>query len=194
MLTVISFFTKDWKYHQYANDLERDCINLGIPYKIEELRSTGSYLKNTCLKPRFILDKLKELRSPVLWIDCDGSLLQWPIYFYQLEVDFAAKRMPFHKARTWHVGTMWFNYTPAVLSFIERWIRNTGLISDESGLEKTWREVQIRALDIPAEYFKIVRDGELPSKKDVICHRISNSLLKKIELPTAIRKAKRGIL
>lgn len=191
MTTLISFFTDDWKYPQYAESLKKDCQNLKIPCAIEELPSTGSYLKNTCLKPQFILDKLKQLKSPVLWVDCDGSVLGAPIF--SSSFDFAAKKMAVERKRTWHVGTMWFNYTPAMINFIEKWIENTGQISDESALEKTWQDLghTISATDVPSDYFVILRRGQRPH--GTICHRISSGESKKKELPIALKRNKQGL-
>lgn len=194
MFTVISFYTQDWKYPQFARRLIHDCHCLDIPHRIEERLSTGSYLRNTCMKPKFIWEKLIELKSPILWIDCDGSLCERPTFFDGLDCDMAAKRMPPARVRTWHVGTLWLNYTPAVMSFMERWMKNTGAISDESALEKTWREQPINVVDIPPEYFVILQRGKLPRPGDVICHRISEGDAKKRELPGAIKKGKSGIL
>lgn len=195
MTTLISFYTNDWKYAQYAKELIEDCANLKMPYKIEELPSTGSYLKNTCMKPKFILDKLNELKSPVLWVDVDASLVKYPSFFDTVNGDFAARKMSEQRTRTWHVGTMWFNYTPQMIEFIEHWIDNTGKISDESALEATWEEYGylIDTTNIPADYFYIERKSRPMPNSTVIMHRISDSLMKKKELPNAIEMAKEGV-
>lgn len=214
MTTLISFYTKDWQYPQHAKRLKRECDALGIPSVIQELPSTGSYLKNTCLKPQFILDKLKELKSPVLWVDVDGSVLQKPKLTYKIDVtslesprqeyaesplssgfDFAARRMAETRSRTWHVGTMWFNYTPAMIEFLEKWIENTGRISDESALEKTWQDHgwMIETYNLPPEYFYIERRGKPIPQGTVIMHRISSGESKKKEEPIAVQMAKDGV-
>lgn len=198
MTTLISFYTQDWEYPKHAARLRGECESLGMPCVIEELPSTGSYLKNTCLKPQFILDKLLELKSPVLWVDVDGSLVSLPDFNY-LETfyyDFAARKMAETRKRTWHVGTMWFNYTENAVGFLRKWIENTGNLSDESALEKTWQErndlvMAIIASDLPEEYFIILKKGEKP--RGVICHRISDGESKRKELPDAIKRGKEGI-
>lgn len=153
------------------------------------------------MKPEFILRKLLEHASPVLWIDCDGSLLKDPIFFEDLKVDFAAKKMAEWRSRTWHVGTMWFNYTPAMITFLKRWIYNTGRISDESALERTWQQEEQKPIneciltsDIPDNYFSILAKGAKPQKSDVICHRISTGFSKMREEPLARAMVKKGIL
>lgn len=192
MTTLISFYTKDWKYPQYATALKMDCERLDVPYRIQELPTTGSYLKNTCLKPQFILDKLNELKSPVLWVDVDASLYGYPDCKYA--VDFAARRMPEHRDRTWHVGTMWFNYTPVMISFIQKWIENTGNLSDESALDRTWREIgdTITTADLPPEYFYIEKKGRSIPNGTVIMHRISKSPIKAMDMPVARKKREAG--
>lgn len=211
MTTLISFYTKDWQYPQHAKRLAAECKALDMPCVIEELPSTGSYLKNTCLKPQFILDKLRELKSPVLWVDVDGSLLKSPDlfdgwfvdmnadglipvcqeYYYNAQRDFAARRMPQERNRTWHVGTMWFNYTPNMIKLLEQWIANTGNLSDESALEKTWQQLAatINTVDLPPEYFYI---GKKPPAGTVIMHRISNGDSKRREMPLGAQKRQRG--
>lgn len=196
MTTLISFYTKDWQYPQHAKRLAAECDALGMPCVIEELPSTGSYLKNTCLKPQFILDKLRELKSPVLWVDVDASLLWFPdtSYYKCFNYDFAARRMSPERNRTWHVGTMWFNYTPVMIEFLERWIENTGNLSDESALEKTWQQfgATIDVVDLPPEYFYIEQRGKRPPTGTVIMHRISSSDMKRREMPIAKQKRDRG--
>lgn len=192
MTTLISFYTNDWKYPQYAQALKADCERLGVPCRIEELPTTGSYLKNTCLKPQFILGKLLELKSPVLWVDVDASLLGKPSC--ECAEDFAARRMSVERDRTWHVGTMWFNYTPAMITFIERWIENTGNLSDESALDRTWREIgsTITTADLPPQYFYIEQRGKRAPKGTIIMHRISKSTMKMVDMPVARRKREAG--
>lgn len=194
MTTIISFYTNDWTYPAHAERLKKECDAIGINSLIEELPTTGSYLKNTCMKPQFILDKLNEIKSPVLWVDVDGSIYKKPELIDMLDCDFAAKRMSAERSRTWHVGTMWFNYTPRMIHFLESWIKNIGVISDESALEKTWSEMSglISTYDLPPEYFHIIRRTREIPKDTVIAHRISDGESKKLELPEAIERAKRG--
>lgn len=199
MVTVISFYTKDWRYSEYASKMRKDCDLLQIDNVIEELPSTGSYLKNTCLKPRFILDKLKQLKSPVLWVDVDAKIMKRPDIFciddFDKRYDFAAKKMSEQRTRTWHVGTIYCNYTHAMIQFLEEWIKNTGEISDESALEFTWQNNKelLRTTDIPNEYFFIQRLGFGVPQDTVIMHRISSGESKKREMPNAIKRAKEGI-
>jgi len=177
-LLLISYYTENWAYPAHAHRLKQECKALKIRHRIEALQDTGSYLKNCCYKPRYILECLREEKAPVLWVDVDASILAYPEYFDTgLDYDMQAKRMKEPRKRTWHVGTIWFNYNPTVMQFLTKWAENTGACSDESSLEQTWREMPIKARDIPDDYFGITGDRPF----GVICHRISDSLSKKRE-------------
>lgn len=181
-MIVVSFFTAEYRDH--APRLRSECDRLGLRHRIEELPTTGSYLRNCCLKPGFIRRCLHDERGPVLWVDVDGSILGSPTFFSDDDpFDMQAKRMGRHRKRTWHVGTMWWNYTPNALTFVDRWVENTGDMTDESSLEWTWREgLPLRARDIPQSYFQI----EDPSGA-VIMHRLSRTAAKRRESKIAAR-------
>jgi hypothetical protein len=76
--TVISFFTDNWDYPKHAANLIEDCNRLGLSCVIERRDSTNSYVGNCNIKPFFILEKLEELKSPVVWMDADGTISSWP--------------------------------------------------------------------------------------------------------------------
>ena len=182
---IVSFFTKDWVYPKHAERLKKECDALGLESVIRELPSRNGYIQNTCHKPFFIRKCLEELKRPVLWIDVDGSIYSKPDFFLDTDYDFQARKMnPKHRKRTWHVGTMWFNYTPAMLTFIEEWCRRTGDMTDESALDQTWKRKEwgLRTREVPAEYFHIIR-REPPPPEIVIGHRLSKGASKRKQTP-----------
>ena len=58
--TVVSFYTPDWKYPEYAQSLIKDCVRLGLDYSIESKPSTSTYVGNCNLKPYFIRENFKK--------------------------------------------------------------------------------------------------------------------------------------
>lgn len=190
---LISFYTKDWEYPQHARRLRTECNGLQIEHDIRELKSTGSYLKNTCMKPEFILLMLMEHKRPVLWVDVDASVyknLHELGALARLGFDFAARPITNQKrTRKWHVGTMWFNPTVATLVFLKAWITRCGDMTDESALEQCWQKGEMAALkthELGTEYFQILRHANTrPPIQTVIAHRISTGASKKTELPLA---------
>lgn len=182
---LISFYTKDWCYPDHARRLEAECEGLGLDYRIVELPSTKSYLRNTCLKPQFILDCFAD--RPLLWVDVDASIYRRPDFFLQTGWDFQAKRITTpNRIRTWHVGTMYFEPNETMRAFMLDWINNLK-VTDESALEQTWRHWQnrLKTRDIPATYFEIE-----PNKRTdecVIYHRLSLGEAKGREFEIAIQ-------
>lgn len=79
MKTVVISFFSDLKGSTYYSDCARalvqNCDRFGIPHDIRELPSENDYRLNCLKKPQFILDVLKERQGPVLWLDCDSSII-----------------------------------------------------------------------------------------------------------------------
>lgn len=173
---LISFFTRDWRYPEFAAELQAQCDGLQIDSFITEQTSAGGYLQNCCIKPFFIRETLQSVKRPVLWLDVDAAILQRPTFFCGLSADLSlcAKDRAIH-ARQWHVGTMWFNYSPATLTFLDQWCALTGQLSDESSLQTLHERGHAAVIEpMPRQYHEI----DLPPFKrqadTVIMHRISS--------------------
>lgn len=182
--TIISFYTPNWEYKQYAEKMKANCKKFRLHEYIMERETTGDWIKNTSMKPAFILEAIQEVKRPVLWIDVDGSLLRKPalLRLDKYPYDFAARPMPPHRTRKWHVGTMFFNYNEVTLKFIEAWYYKTealGKGTDERALDILWKEnhesiQNLKVAELPKEYFEMLRKlNDAPSTATVICHRAS---------------------
>ena len=180
--TVISYYTHTWKYPNYAKKMQVACKNLGVECHIVPMPDTG-WIDNTKKKPKFILDVLKELKRPVLWIDVDGTLYKTPDLFVGgYEYDWAAKRKRSSSDRTWHVGTMYFAYNPRVIRFIEAWVDEADKMdgSDELALEMLWRKqepvvTELVIDELPVEYFQMLNANQPDALRNtVIGHRASD--------------------
>lgn len=177
---IVSYYTNDWEYPEHAKRLRSECVALGLEHFIIEVESKNSYIKNCCLKPFFIRNCLNTFDRPVLWVDVDGSILKKPDFFLDTNWDFQARRMGPDRKRMYHVGTIWVNYTPQALRFVDAWCERTGDMTDESSLDQTLKSQvwDLRHRDIPPEYFVINRK---PDPKTVILHRLSSGESKKNE-------------
>jgi hypothetical protein len=180
--TVVSFYTDDWEYPQYAEKLKQDCSRLGLRKYIIRKEDSGGWLANTRLKPIFILESLMRLREPLLWIDVDGSLLKMPELLQSGHgIDIAIRPKPKGRSRKWHVGTMYFNYTSATIGFLQEWCEHIKghKESDEVSLNQMWAEdnpvfKELRICELPPEYFQMLRASQPePLRKTVIAHRAS---------------------
>jgi hypothetical protein len=190
---VVSFYTQDWEYPRHAAELKSDCARLGIEHRVEELQSKGRFTANCCMKPEFIRQKLIEEKRAVLWVDVDSRILKPLSWFrntdhlYDLQARHTIKE---HGRRTkWHVVVMWWNYTPEVLAFMDRWIDRTYKTmaeggSEEAALEWVRREGHnLRVRDMPWEYSDF---GNPKTADPAIRNSISKGASKKKEMPGLI--------
>jgi hypothetical protein len=184
MTTVVSFYTADWDYPKYAMQLQDDCERLGLAHYIVKRESTDDYVKNCNIKPFFIRDMLLRFKSPVFWIDVDGSIISSPKLLLTLDInnfDMAANRSVKDPSRI-HVGSIWFNYTQATLEFVDAWCANVikrGI--DDAVFNGIWGQFvdKIKFYELPSEYFFILPTPTSTAPENVcVVHRLSASPLK----------------
>jgi len=182
--TVVSFYTPEWKYLEYAKQLQHDCDRFALSHYIVEQPSTGDYVKNCNIKPSFIWDTLKKFKSPVLWIDADGELIKIPELLLKdelLQYDIAGVRTITNRNRI-HVGSIWFNYNTTTLEFVRQWrdsLVHKGI--DDGAFNTVWQnnQQQINFFELPPEYHFIHKNSRLSVPDNtVILHRLSSSDLK----------------
>src|SRR5579883_940961 len=119
---VISFYTKS--YEERAKQLENSCKRFGIPCQIEKKASQGSWEKNCAFKPVFILEKLKKLKAPVVWVDADAQFKAMPNWRPFTDCDIALRINPYlHRTHTAYMmsGTLLVNPTVRAYQFLEAW-------------------------------------------------------------------------
>jgi len=85
---VVSFYTRGNGYQAYAEQMERTARMYGLECDIEAINDIGSWASNTQYKCRFLRRKLKEYDRPILWIDADGIVCQYPKFFDDNESSF----------------------------------------------------------------------------------------------------------
>lgn len=173
---IISFYTNDWEYPQHAVRLRAECEALGITNFIAERASTADYIKNTAIKPFFILEMLNKFKRPLFWVDVDAMLLQ-PLTTPTEECDIAACRYANENInRQWAVATLWFNYTPAALEFLAEWCAQAQNGTDEAAFDAAWRAKQssvvVSALPNTYHFVKWSHRLEIPADT-VVCHQLS---------------------
>lgn len=185
MTTVISYYTNDWKYPEFAKQLEKDCHGFGIASYIVEKPSKNSYVGNCQIKPFFIKESLEKFQSPVFWIDADASLMARPKVLFDesmLAYDIAGNH-PANSPDRIHVGSIWFNYTPTTMEFVSAWADEVGRKNalDDAAFNGVWTKYQhgLKLMVLPLEYFYIQKNINRPAPLDtVIMHRLSSSDLK----------------
>lgn len=182
---VISFYTRDWLYPDYAQRLIEDCDRLGLQHHIVEKPSTNKYVGNCQIKPFFIQECMERFQSPVLWMDADGSILQKPELLLEdsnQKFDLIGN-VPDHDPSRVHVGSMLINYTDKMIQFIDLWCAEIKRKSplDDAAFNGIWDSLKLdlRFRALPPEYFYIQKNPNDPVPRwAVIMHRLSRSELK----------------
>jgi len=166
--TVISFYTVDTPYAELAKRLQASCEQLGLPNRIEGIPSHGSWEFNCAFKPRFILAKWRELKTPILWVDADAVVRRFPALLAGVDADFAI-----HKVERWQFasGTVFFNQTENALRLLEDWVRHCDAkpgLWDQEHLDAAWEEVAdrfpLKTLWLPQSYTRIFDRAVLPGE------------------------------
>lgn len=176
---IISFYTNDWIYPTHATRLRSECAKHGHRHRINELPSLGDYKANTRLKSSYIKEAILELKEPVAWLDVDAYMLR-PIEIDITGADVAACRMPPESTRIYRVGTLVFNYTPAALQFLDKWISLSTVGTDESAFDRAVKAGVGNTVikELPIEYHR-VKGKKTPfsamPESTVICHTLSES-------------------
>ncbi len=137
---VVSYYTTGSHYERCARELVASIEALGAdqPYCIVGIESAGSWEANCSLKPSFILNCLRELQRPVLWVDADAKLQRIP--HVPAGFDFAIHR---HDGWEFASGTVYFGYNERAIGLLEHWIelcQMRPLVWDQMLLDQAWAE------------------------------------------------------
>ncbi len=166
---VISFYTLGTPYEVEVKRLIDSCKKFGIEADIVGLPNEGSWEKNCALKPRFILEKLKQWDRPVLWVDADAAFLQRPNFQDFATCDFSVRVNEFlpttHESRILS-GTLFARNNAQAQAVLEKWAKMTeDRLHDPKREMEFWDQTALRdallqqeALDflaLPLKFCKI---------------------------------------
>ncbi len=178
-MRIVTFYTP-----QYAGELDgwKESLS-GLPWKYwwAELSCRGSWRANVGMKPDFLLEALQVFQERILFIDIDGRVRgQLPLFQsvqsggWFARCDFAAYFIPHDEMTAGHrpggqkttndgiaSGTMYFNYTPAAIDFLELWREREKKREHRYGqivLGETWhfdRPAELVTARLPQRYCKV---------------------------------------
>lgn len=121
IVTYYSDFTEDRYYEKFANLLKEKFKTFNIPYLIEKKESKGSYMANCLMKPKFILEKLIEAKSPIIWMDCDTNLIR-PFSVFNETIEDIGLATHSGDINGIKASPLFFNYTEGAFLIIREWI------------------------------------------------------------------------
>ena len=114
----VSCYTEDTPYEDLASELGVSLDRLGLPHRIDPVRSRGSWVTNAGLKAETIMRAWQESDGPVCWIDADAELLRLPYAVFDNPFDIAMVRR-----QGWSdlSGFVYFGRSDAAGKLIEVW-------------------------------------------------------------------------
>ncbi len=189
--TVVSYYTQHTGYEREVRNLIASCQALGLPYYVEGVPSFGSWERNCCYKPRYLLDKLAALRTPLLWVDADAVIVKKPHLFTSLDADIALRivdTLPATSSSKMISGTLFCNTTHATKQLLQEWEEECQrLLSERQG--EVWDQVALRNValrskakiaSLPRAYYTIY-DTMTPAcqKEAIIIHYQASRIFKK---------------
>jgi len=124
---IISFYSDPINSNYYMQNYKRlktELDTISLPYHIEHLQTQKNYMENCLQKPRFILEKIQQLNTPVLWMDIDCIIKEFPHDFinndYDICVSIRERRVT--KEIIPESCFVYFNNTKESINFIEDWV------------------------------------------------------------------------
>lgn len=189
--TIISYYTENTPYEEEIKGLITSCKKFDLPTSIDPIPNFGTWEKNCCFKPKYILKKLIDLQSPVLWIDADAIFYQKPALFETLEADVAVRiveDVPNDHPSKVISGTLFFNHTPEAIQVLQEWDEETEkLLQNDPEL---WDQVSLRNVllrssasihPLDSRYYQVYNriEDEETLKNSLVIHFQASRTLKK---------------
>lgn len=141
---IVSFATDDDHYRPHAERLREQCDALGLEHDIRVIPPwSDDSQEHCCFKPAYILDRLRDHRRPMLWLDVD-SVIHAPISVTG-DFDIGFCDNPLRRTRRHIVnwvtgGAVAFRWTSGALDFLHRWVmscrsRQPGEVADHRRMD-----------------------------------------------------------
>lgn len=163
---VVSLYSSHDYYRNAADCLRADCDRLNVDFDIVEIEGSEEqgWISICRRKVAFFRETLDRHQRPILWLDADTRLGDWPRVFDGLGSDFAGFLRglrylrdfdPVSLPRFFAPFALYFNFTPAARAFLATMTELersfTGQATDDYFLEQAWRthEQQLSVTVLP---------------------------------------------
>jgi len=187
--TVICYYTQNSGYKKHVEKLIASCKKFNIPFSVDAIPSLGTWERNCCYKPKYILQKLSTLCSPVLWIDADAEIVEKPTLFENFSPDIALpiiENLPDDHPSKMISGTIYINHTPSAFTILKEWevacehlLQSDPEIWDQMVLRDLLLKSQANIYALPLAYY-MVYDKRKEREKAFIVHYQASRIEKKV--------------
>lgn len=142
---IVSYYTENTPYEREVVGLIESCEKLDLEISVDAIPNFGSWEKNCCFKPKYLLQKLQQCKKPILWLDADAIVLQKPSLFETLEKDIAlhvSDTLPNDHPSKMTSGTLFINYTQESMRLLEAWSEETDTLFQQN--PQLWDQETLR--------------------------------------------------
>lgn len=184
---IISYYTRGTPYEKEAEQLRLSAEKFGFEYRIEGIEPFGKWHEHTCYKPTFILQKMEELKRPVVWIDADAEIVQKPSFPFHCDMALRiCDEYPADHPSYLYAGTLFFNYTVSALELVKDWslacqkaMQENVFTVDQQMLGRQLLKSKAIIYQLPIGYTAIFEE-EIPLSELYIVHYQASRLYKKV--------------
>lgn len=145
---IVSYYTKDTLYQLEVQNLIASCEKWGLEYHIEPIASFGSWEKNCCYKPFFIMEKMQQFKRPLFWVDADAVFEREPkwqdVFSKDLAIRLNKELDAAHPSKVIS-GSVYINATAKAASVLKLWGQECiQSFSDPERKEEVWDQIALR--------------------------------------------------
>ena len=147
IVPVQEYWEIEGHFKKEAETLIQSCQDLNLNYEIDAIDSLGSWEKNCCFKPQFIGEKLKKLKTPVLWVDVDARIIQKPDLFLSFPFDFSVysdPTLPDTDASKVLTGTVYASFSEKTFKLLALWNFECQTLLKQAKKDPVWDQVGLR--------------------------------------------------
>ena len=150
--TVVSYYTLNTVYEVEILRLIKSLAAFDLDFYIEGIPQLGDWKQCTDYKARFIHRALGKIETPIVFIDADGEVVDYPILFENLKCDVAAFISHIDALLS---GTLYLANNDRVKSLVDSWIeandRNDTMLFEQRilrGVLRKRKDIKFKRLPI----------------------------------------------
>ena len=181
----VSFFTPNGKYPELAENLKSSLDNFDLMWDVRELPQFPSWQKAVAYKPQFILEMLELHKRPIVWMDIDTEVWQFPellfgphdfaVYNWAIDTNHHLEGQLDRDKLVCSSGVVKFGWSENAYNLLMRWSKEmqTSDSADDPVLDRVY-ERNLNALWLPKTYNRMDKHthhwSSIPSELVVINH------------------------
>jgi len=183
----VSFFTPNGKYPELAEKLKASLDKFELNCDVMELPQFLSWQKAVAYKSQFILGMLELHKRPVVWMDADTEVWQFPemlfgphdfaVYNWAADTDHHLDDRVERDRMLCSGGVIKFGWTNGAYNLLRRWseVMKTSEGEDDPELDRVYNEgANVNPLWLPKTYNRMDKHthhwSSIPAEEVVINH------------------------